>query len=188
MRELDRRIASLRLRLAEISAREEQLKALRQQFRVQLDKVMEFAVYGRGDLNAALSAAEEVDTRLIETERTLRHLVAIRSKGKEELDTLLLTRSIEAAKADLVELETRRQEVEEELRGLQLAEVPGAPTAIHLQEAGAPPTPHLAKRAELEAQHAHLESEIRRLHQTISDASDEAARNLSARTRQGSRE
>ncbi len=121
MREIDRRIASLRLRLAEVSAREDQLKALQRQFKGQLEKVTEYAVYDRGDLDAALAAAEEVEARLRQTESTLRHLGIIRARGQEELDALLLTRSIEVAKTDLAELEERLREMEAELERVRAA-------------------------------------------------------------------
>lgn len=172
VRELDRRIATLRLRLAEINAREDQIHSLQRQFRSQLDKLMDFAVYDRGDLGSALSMAEEVDGRLAQAERTLRYLETIRARGQEELDALLLTGSIEAAKADVAELESQMRDLDAEIGRLQQyssGDVEGAPG----QEAG--------KLTELRARHEGLDAEIKRLRQAISEASDEAARAVAER-------
>jgi len=182
MRELDKRIANLRLRLAEIRSRQEQLTALRRQFRAQLDRVLDFAVYERGDLDSALSMAEDVDTRLTQTEHTIRHLEVIRARCQEELDALLLTSSIETAKTELAELETRLRELE-----VQMGEAKGAPPVpsgigAHAVEGGG------ADRATLETEHRRIDAEIRRLRQTISEASEQAARAVSTRRRVASNE
>ncbi len=172
MRELDRRIATLRLRLAEISAREDQIRSVQRQFRSQLDKLMDFAIYDRGDLGSALSMAEEVDGRLAQAERTLRHLETIKARGKEELDALLLTGSIEAAKADVAELESQIRDLDAEIGRLQQypsGDVEGTPGE------------GVGKLTELRARHDGLDAEIRRLRQAISEASDEAARAVAER-------
>ncbi len=168
MRELDRRIATLRLRLAEISSREEQLRGLQRQFRGQLERITDFAVYQNGDLGSALSMAEEVDTRLAQTERTLHHLNAIRARVREELDALLLTRGVDAARSELAKLESQRQALEEELAALDQ----GTPLPLTAQTGG-------ERRAELESQLAQIDAEMARLRRTISEASDAAARAVS---------
>lgn len=174
MRELDRRIAILRLRLAEISAREEQIQALKRQYKSQLDKLMDFAIYERADLDTALSMAGEVDSRLAAADRTLVHLETIKARGKAELDALLLTGSIEAAKADVAELETRLGQLDQELARLEnAASVGGAPS-----EAGGDDA-----LRQMKAQRQALSAEIRRLRNVISEASDEAARTVAERTR-----
>lgn len=172
MRELDRRIATLRQRLAEVAAREDQVWALQRQFRSQMERLMDFAVYDRGDLNSALSMAEEVDTRLLQAERTLVHLRKIRARGQEELNALLITSSIEAAKADVAELETQIQQLDVEIGRLQQT---AADAEILPQERSED------RLAQLRAQHDRLEVEIRRLRQAISEASDEAARTVAER-------
>jgi len=177
MRELDRRIATLRLRLAEISAREDQIRSLQRQFRGQLERLMDFAIFDRGDLDSALSMAEDVESRLDLSERTLGHLLAIKSRGQHELNALLLTSSIEAAKADIAELETRLNRLDEEIEGLGETATGREPaTQVEGED----------RLVQLRAQHDQVLDEIRRLRQDISEASDAAARTVSERTSQAS--
>ena len=178
MRELDRRIAILRLRLAEINAREEQVRATQRQFRGQIDRLMDFAIYDHGDLDSALSMAGEVDSRLTQTELTLRHLETIRGRGQEELKALLLTRSVEQAKAGVAELESQLRDLDAEIGSLQLSE--GEPGTEELRVSA-------SKLEDLRARHDQIDAEIHRLRQTISAASDEAARAVSERAGQSSR-
>lgn len=175
MKELDRRIATLRLRLAEVSSRQEQLRILRRQFRTQLERLTDFAVLERGDLDSAISMADDVDQRLAQTERSLRYLDSVRTRGQEELDALLLTRSIEAAKAELTELESRLDQVTGELRSAS-ARVPAS--GQDLGTAGTPATESLL------GEQAKLEAEVTRLRRVISNASEQAARAVSERARQ----
>ncbi len=174
MRELDRRIATLRLRLAEVNAREDQVRVVQRQFRAQIDRLMDFAIYDRGDLDSALSMAEEVTTRLEQTDTTLRHLETIKARGQEELNALLITSSIEAAKADVAELETQIKDLDAEMGRLQQL-APGEDPISAAEED--------RKLAELRARHEGLDSEIRRLRHAISEASDEAARAVADRAR-----
>jgi len=171
MRELDRRIATLRLRLAEIRSRQEQLNATVKQYRLQLERIAEFAVYENADLDSALSMAEEVDSRLAQTEGALHHLDAIRTRAQEELDALLLTKGIDAARSELSQLESCRHALDEEMAALDRADL--AIDAASLQE----------RRAELESLRAQIDSEMVRLRRTISEASDAAARAVSAHSR-----
>ncbi|HEX2924022.1 MAG TPA: hypothetical protein VHS28_08360, partial [Chloroflexota bacterium] len=119
MRELDRRIAALRLRLAEINSRHEQLQTLQKQFRDQISSIVDFAALENRDLSSVLSMAEEVDTRLRQTEQTLRLLEAIRARGEEELETLLLTRTVDNTKAELAERANQLQHVRDEIARIE---------------------------------------------------------------------
>jgi hypothetical protein len=150
MQQLDRRIATLRLRLAEIRSQEDKMRALQRQFSAQVDKVVEFAIRENSDLEGALNMLGEVDARQDQAERALRHLAAIRARAQEELDALVLTRSIEIAKAELAALEEERRHLEVQGNHERLPD---------------------------------LDADIRRLRQKISDASEEAARTVSARLR-----
>ncbi len=176
MRELDRRIAMLRLRLAEVNAREEQIRALQRQFRSQMDRLMDFAIYEHADLGSSLAMAAEVEGRLAEANRTLAHLERIKARGQEELDALLLTSSIETAKADIAELETQLKQLDAEIDRV------GAHGSGAIGVGGEDP----GRLADLRARHDRMNAEIKRLRQAISEASDEAARAVAERaTRTG---
>ncbi len=166
MRELDKRIATLRFRLAEIRAREDQAKLQQRQFKNQQERITDFAIYENGDLEATLSMAEEVDSRLAQVERTLRYLAAIRTKGQEELDALLLTRSIEEAKAALTTLQAKHRQLGEELAQLDRAAETGS---IQVE-----------RREELQAQRTEAEAGMKRLRESIGEASEAAARAVAA--------
>jgi chromosome segregation ATPase len=174
MQQLDRRIATLRLRLAEIRAREDQHRGLLRQFRSQMDRVVDFAARDESDLDAAISMLDEVDTRYVHVERALRHLGTIRAKAQEELDALVLTRSIEVAKQELAGLEEERQRLEAEIRQGDSSAGHAEPSPRGEQQAEEPPADRLPA----------LEAEIRRLRKRISDASEEAARKVSSRLRE----
>lgn len=172
MRELDRRIGTLKLRLAEIGAREEQVRSLQRQFRGQLERLMDFAIYDHGDLGSALSMADEVDSRLRHTEMTLRHLETIRVRGQEELNALLLTRSVEGAKSDVADLEAQLRDLDAEIERIRETRV--------AEEVGRPPSDG-GKLDDLLTRHDQIGAEIRRLRGVISEASEEAARAVSER-------
>jgi DNA repair exonuclease SbcCD ATPase subunit len=174
MQQLDKRIVTLRLRLAEIRAREDQQKALRHQFRGQMEKVVDFAARENSDLDAALSMLDEIDTRYDQVERTLRHLQAIKAKAQEELDALVLTRSIEAAKQELAGLEEEKQRLEAEIHQMGSAALHSVPIARGER----------LTESQLRERLSDVETEIRYLRQKISDASEEAARTVSSRLRQ----
>jgi DNA repair exonuclease SbcCD ATPase subunit len=174
MQQLDKRIVTLRLRLAEIRAREDQQKALRHQFRGQMEKVVDFAARENSDLDAALSMLDEIDTRYDQVERTLHHLQAIKAKAQEELDALVLTRSIEAAKQELAGLEEEKQRLEAEIHQMGSAALHSVPIARGER----------LTESQLRERLSDVETEIRYLRQKISDASEEAARTVSSRLRQ----
>jgi DNA repair exonuclease SbcCD ATPase subunit len=174
MQQLDKRIVTLRLRLAEIRAREDQQKALRHQFRGQMEKVVDFAARENSDLDAALSMLDEIDTRYDQVERTLHHLQAIKAKAQEELDALVLTRSIEAAKQELAGLEEEKQRLEAEIHQMGSAALHSVPIARGER----------LTESQLRERLSDIETEIRYLRQKISDASEEAARTVSSRLRQ----
>src|SRR5262249_51262525 len=118
MQELDRRVTSLKLRLAEIEAREQSVIGLRRQYRQQIKRSVEYAIWAESHLDMALNVAEDVYQKLAQVETTLKHLGAIKARAQDELHTLLLTRSVEDAKAQLSGLERRRQELAEEIERL----------------------------------------------------------------------
>lgn len=111
MHEIDRRMALLRLMLADITAREAQSRANEQQLRAQHRRVIDFAVQRNAGVGNALAALAETEARLVEETLTLRHLEELRRRAQSELEALLLTRSVSDAQQRLAELEARRQEL-----------------------------------------------------------------------------
>ena len=99
--------ARLRLLLAEISGREEQLDSMIRQFRTQLNRLSRQAIYGSTTLDLSLSAMAEIEERLNHAQVTRQHLLAIKQKAADELSALELTRQVEEAKEVLKDLKVR---------------------------------------------------------------------------------
>lgn len=113
MQKIDITIAKLRLLLADASAKEQQYTTVRQQFRDQLRRAVEYSVYGDSSLDSTLGLMAEIQQRIDDAEGTLRDLALIRAKAERELESLQLTKRIEAAKAELRQLMTRQLELEQ---------------------------------------------------------------------------
>jgi chromosome segregation ATPase len=111
MREMDRRLALLRLLLADISDRERQTDAAMAQLRAQLARIIEFTVQYNGGVANALAGMAEVEERLAAQEMALRHLGLLRQRARGELDALLVTRAVDDARKRLAELEATRVSV-----------------------------------------------------------------------------
>jgi chromosome segregation ATPase len=163
MHEIERRMAMLRLMLADITARQEQSQANEQQLHTQYQRIIDFAVQRNAGVANALALLTETEERLNQERATLRHLEALRRRAQSELDTLRLTRSVADAQQRLTELEARR---------LELTRLPAdAPTT---GSGGASESP-LAASSEL----MEIEAEIAELNTLIANASESAARALS---------
>lgn len=172
MQEIERRMALLRLMLADITTREDQCRANLQQLQTQQQRIIDFSVQRNASVASALSLLAETEERQRQEQMTLRHLLALRRRAQGELDALRLTRGVSDARKRLAELETRRQAL------LQAAGAPvsgdeAAPAAqpAAMPPVGAAPT-HTGELGEIEAEMA----ELKRL---IDDASTSAARTLS---------
>src|SRR5712691_9631065 len=100
-------IARLRLMLADIAAKENQLEGLRQQYREQHNKVIGYSLYGDSTLESSLNIMADIAERRRGTELSLEHLRLIRAKAETELESLQLTKGVEQAKAELAELQRR---------------------------------------------------------------------------------
>jgi len=92
MQEMDRRVALLRLLLADITAREGQAREAHEQLHGQLTRIVDFTVRQNAGVGHALSAMEEVEERLAQQEAMLRHLALLRVRAQGELQALLVTR------------------------------------------------------------------------------------------------
>lgn len=112
MQKIDVTIARLRLLLADVSAKEEQYGAMQRQFRDQLRRAIEYSVYGDAPLDGTLGMMNEVQQRIGQAEAALRDLTLVRAKAEKELESLQLTKRIEAAKTELRDLLSRQAELE----------------------------------------------------------------------------
>ena len=110
---IDVTIAKLRFLLADVTAKEQQYTTVRQQFRDQLRKAVEYSIYGDSSLEGTLGLMAEIQQRITDAEGTLRDLNLIRTRAERELESLTLTRRIEAAKTELQQLVTRQHELEQ---------------------------------------------------------------------------
>jgi len=158
----DAAIARLRLFLADIEGKEKQLQTMRRQFRDQMERVIGFALYREASVDQTLSMLTDVDEREQAVELTLQHLVRLRDRVRAEIESLELTRGIEAAKLELADLESRKARLE------------AGATAMESSAGGseANESPSLEE----------LRAEIRRLQALIHEASDRAIRSLTARS------
>ena len=107
MVQLRQATARLRLMLAEMRSKEEQLDSMVREFQTQLARLPRQAIYGRTTLDAALSAMAEIEERLNHTQTQRQHLIAIRQRAADELSALELTRQVEEAKETLRDLKAR---------------------------------------------------------------------------------
>jgi hypothetical protein len=101
VQKIDVTIARLRLLLADVAAKEQQYVSVRQQFRDQLRRAVDYSIYGDGTLDGTLGLMAEIQQRIGNAEGTLRDLALIRGRAERELESLQLTKRIEAAKAEL---------------------------------------------------------------------------------------
>jgi hypothetical protein len=113
VQKIDTTIAKLRLLLADVTAKEAQYTLVRQQFRDQLRRAVEYSVYGDNSLDGTLGLMSEIQQRIGAAEGTLRDLGLIRARAERELESLQLTKRIEAAKTELKELLERQRELEQ---------------------------------------------------------------------------
>lgn len=111
MTQMNRAMAALKLSLAEMRARDDQLKALIRQFETQLKRIPRQAMYGRAPLNLALGSMAEIEERLLHSRTQRRHLVTIMEQARLELEALVLVQRIESARKQLAQL--RRQLVDD---------------------------------------------------------------------------
>lgn len=109
--------ARLRLLLAEIGNREQQLDGLIRQFRTQMDRLPRQAIYGRATLDVALSAMAEIQERQDHVRSEKDHLLAIKQRATDELVALEVTRQVEEAKRALRDIKAK-----EALAGLEAEE------------------------------------------------------------------
>ena len=102
--QLQQAMAALRLSLAEIRHKEEQLDASIAQFRTQLRRLPRQTIYGRAPLEMALSAMGEVEERLRDAEDNRRRLLSIKKAAMDELAALESVQQVDEARKALAQL------------------------------------------------------------------------------------
>jgi chromosome segregation ATPase len=102
--QLQQAMATLRLSLAEIRHKEEQLDASISQFRTQMRRLPRQTIYGRAPLDMALSAMGEVEERLQDAEATRRRLLTVKKAAQEEFAALESVQQVDEARKSLAQL------------------------------------------------------------------------------------
>ena len=104
MTQLQHTMASLRMTLAEIQNKEQQLDSMVNQFRSQLRRLPRQVIYAKTALEMALSSMGEIEERLSDALATRRRLQAIKKSAQQELDALQRIKQVDEARRSLAEL------------------------------------------------------------------------------------
>ena len=100
-------MATLRVGIAEMRAREEQLDAQINQFQTQLRRLPRQVVYGQTSLELSLTAMGEIEERLEEAVASRRRLLAIKKTATQELEALQLLQRVDEARSKLASLKKK---------------------------------------------------------------------------------
>ena len=122
MVQIDSAMAKLRLFLAELKNKENHLDAQLRQFRQQINRAPQQAIYSRLPLEASLNVMSEVQERLDRTEMERKHLLMIKERANRELEALQLTRQVEDAKDALAKLQSLQSNDGETISKIQALE------------------------------------------------------------------
>ena len=106
--QLEKAMANLRIGLAEMQHKEEQLDAQISQFKQQLRRVPRQAMYGQASLDASLAAMGEIEERLADAEGVRRRLLQIKASTTQELEALVVLKQVDEAKNKLAALKRSR--------------------------------------------------------------------------------
>ena len=106
--QLETAMANLRIGLAEMKNKEEQLDAQISQFRQQLRRVPRQAMYGQASLDVSLAAMGEIEERLFNAEAVRRRLLQIKASAAQELEALIVLKQVDEAKTKLAALKQSR--------------------------------------------------------------------------------
>ena len=119
-------MATLRLGIAEMRAKEEQLDAQINQFRTQLRRLPRQVVYGQTSLELSLTAMGEIEERLEDAMANRRRLLAIKDTAIQELEALQLLKRVDEARSKLASLKknglfgaSSGEEAQEQIRQLE---------------------------------------------------------------------
>ena len=124
--QLEQVMATLRLGIAEMRAKEEQLDAQINQFRTQLRRLPRQVVYGQTSLELSLTAMGEIEERLEDAVANRRRLLAIKDTAIQELEALQLLKRVDEARSKLASLKknglfgaSSGEEAQEQIRQLE---------------------------------------------------------------------
>jgi len=104
--EMQKAITGLRLLLASIKGKEDEMDALVRQFKRQLERAPRHAVHGGNPLDATLSIMGEIQERLDGAEKARSHLDMIKRQAESELEALNITGRINDAREELSALKS----------------------------------------------------------------------------------
>ena len=116
--QLQKAIGTLRLSLAEIQNKEQQLDSMIAQFRTQLKRFPRQVIYGMTSLDSSLTSMGEIDERLADVVTSRRRLLAIKKAATEELEALELVKRVDEARRSLQDLRQRMHDSGEDQAGL----------------------------------------------------------------------
>lgn len=170
MQEMDRRMALLRLLLADIETRAREARHALEQLQKQQRRIVDFAVRQNIPVSSALSSLAEVEERITQQAMAERHLDMLRARARSELDALRVTRGVADARARMADLEARRAAL---------------PTAAGAQQPASGDDAHVTTAVPDER--AAIDAEIAALRTAIEEASEEAARSLTTHEEPGER-
>ncbi len=114
--QLEQAMATLRLGLAEMRNKEEQLDAQISQFQTQLRRLPRQVVYGQTSLDASLTAMGEIEERLEDAVANRRRLLEIKKTASQELEALQLLKSVDEARSQLAALNKNATPDDEDAR------------------------------------------------------------------------
>ena len=121
--QLEQAMATLRLGLAEMRNKEDQLDQLVNQFQTQLRRLPRQVVYGQASLELSLAAMGEIEERLDDAVANRRRLLAIKDTAIQELEALQLLKRVDEARSKLASLKRDGQlggeDVRVEIRNLE---------------------------------------------------------------------
>ena len=114
--QLEQAMATLRLGLAEMGNKEQQLDAQINQFQTQLRRLPRQVVYGQTSLDASLTAMGEIEERLEDAVANRRRLLEIKKTASQELEALQLLKRVDEARNQLAALKKNAKPDDEDAR------------------------------------------------------------------------
>jgi len=121
--QLEQAMATLRLGLAEMRNKEDQVDGLISQFQTQLRRLPRQVVYGQASLDLSLSAMGEIEERLEDAVANRRRLLVIKGTATQELEALQLLKRVDEARSKLASLKQNgaalSDDIQAEIRQLE---------------------------------------------------------------------